>query len=76
MNTKTMIRQFGLIRKRQDISIEQFHYHWREIHGPLGLSALPTVRRYIQNHRFFTQQLPNFPDSPYDGASVCVSRAV
>lgn len=61
--------QFGLIKKRRDIPIEQFHYHWREIHGPLGLSALPTVRQYIQNHRFFDYPLPGFPSAPYDGAS-------
>lgn len=68
-DTNTMVQQFGLIKKRRDIPIEQFHFHWREIHGPLGLSALPTVRQYVQNHRFFAQQLPDFPSPPYDGVS-------
>lgn len=67
-NTNTPIQQFGLIKKRPDITAEQFHYHWREIHGPLGLAALD-FKQYVQNHSFFSRRLPGFAHASFDGAS-------
>lgn len=45
-----MIKVLYLIPKRPDISDEQFHRHWREVHAPLALS-LPGLHCYVQSHR-------------------------
>lgn len=41
-----------LLRRRADISSEEFHRYWREHHGPLVASHAHTlgVRRYSQLH--------------------------
>lgn len=44
-----MITRMGLLRKRDDMSVEAFRQHWRETHGPLA-AKLPGLRRYHQNH--------------------------
>ena len=44
-----MVKIFYLIPKRPDLSDEQFHRHWREVHAPLAL-RLPGLRRYVQCH--------------------------
>jgi hypothetical protein len=45
-----MIKNFGLLARRADVSVEYFHWHWREVHGPLAL-RITAVRRYVQSHR-------------------------
>ena len=44
-----MIVRMGLLRKRPDLSTDQFRRHWREVHGPLA-AKLPGLRAYHQNH--------------------------
>jgi len=44
-----MIIRTGLIKKRDDISEEDFEYHWLNIHGALAL-RVPGLRGYTQNH--------------------------
>lgn len=39
----------AFLRKRADLSPEQFQKHWRETHGPIA-SAVPGNRRYVQCH--------------------------
>src|SRR2546423_15026593 len=41
-----------LLRRRPDISSEEFHRYWREQHGPLVASHAHTlgIRRYSQLH--------------------------
>ncbi len=38
-----------LMHRRQDMPVEAYLAHWRDIHGPLG-AAIPNVSRYVQNH--------------------------
>jgi len=45
-----MIKIFYLIPKRPDISDEQFHRHWREVHAQFAL-RITGLRRYVQSHR-------------------------
>lgn len=45
-----MIKVFYLIPKRPDISDEQFHRYWREIHAPFAF-RISGLRRYVQSHR-------------------------
>lgn len=76
----TMIQMFGFAKKRSDISLEQFLHHWREVHGPLGLRTIPLWKKYVQNYRFFTQQIPDFLQTPYEGVAEmwfgCLEDAV
>lgn len=46
-----MIKFFALIPRREDISVEEFHDHYRHPHGTLG-AQLPNFRGYIQSHQF------------------------
>jgi uncharacterized protein (TIGR02118 family) len=41
-----------LLRRRPDLSAEEFHRHWREHHGPLAVSfaQVSGIRRYVQLH--------------------------
>src|ERR1700712_3084958 len=45
-----MIKNMGLLARREDVSVELFHWHWREVHGPLAL-RISAMRRYVQSHR-------------------------
>lgn len=61
-----MIKVLYLIPKRPDISDEQFHRHWREVHAPLAL-RISGLRRYVQSHRI---KHPGFGLScPYEGVA-------
>jgi len=60
-----MIKGYALIPKKLDISLEQFHRHWREVHAPLAL-RIKALKRYVQSHRI-PQGIPGFTTSPYEG---------
>ena len=60
-----MIKGFALIPKKPDISHEQFHRHWRDIHAPLAV-RIKALRRYVQSHRR-PDDIPGVPTSPYEG---------
>ena len=59
-----MIKGFALIPKKPDISFEQFHSHWKEVHAPLAVQ-IKALKRYVQSHR--TEDIPGVPTSPYEG---------
>ena len=42
-----MIKTVTLLTRRADLTSEDFHRHWKEVHAPLVL-AMPRVRRYVQ----------------------------
>jgi uncharacterized protein (TIGR02118 family) len=44
-----MIAAISLIRRRADISPEQFRAHWLHPHGTMT-AELPATRRYVQHH--------------------------
>jgi uncharacterized protein (TIGR02118 family) len=44
-----MIAAISLIRRRPDISLEQFREHWLHPHGTMT-AELPATRRYVQHH--------------------------
>jgi len=62
-----MVKCFALLTKRPDISDEQFHRHWREVHAPLAL-RISSLRRYVQSHRI-PHDLSGFSPPPYGGAA-------
>lgn len=42
-----MIKTVTLLARRPDLTREQFHDHWKNVHAPLVL-AMSRVRRYVQ----------------------------
>lgn len=44
-----MIVVFSLMRRREDVSREEFFRHWLDPHGPL-VCGFPRLRYYVQNH--------------------------
>lgn len=44
-----MIVVFSLMRRRDDVSVEEFRRHWLDPHGSL-VCKFPRLRRYSQNH--------------------------
>ena len=46
-----MIKSLALLKRKKDITREQFLHHWEKVHAPLVLSSsLPGVRKYVQHH--------------------------
>ncbi len=64
-----MLKLDILVRRRPDLSHEQFLAHWRDVHGPL-FSSQPEVkrriRRYLQS-RIVDDKPEGFPISDFDG---------
>ena len=63
-----MIKRMTLIVRRADMSKEDFHRHWREVHGPL-VARMPGVLKYVQHH--FDGEIPAYvkeaPELVVDG---------
>ena len=51
-----MIKLVFVIRRREDLSSEEFHRYWLEEHGPLARRLLESLgaRRYVQTHTLET----------------------
>ena len=51
-----MIKLVFVIRRREDLSSEEFHRYWLEEHGPLARRLLESLgaRRYVQTHTLGT----------------------
>ena len=46
-----MIKYFGVIKRKNGLTREEFLQHWKEIHGPLFVSKnVAGLRKYVQNH--------------------------
>jgi uncharacterized protein (TIGR02118 family) len=62
-----LIKLFGLIPRRVDISNEQFHAHWATTHRELAL-RIRALRRYVQSHRV-AGEIPGLPSAIYEGVA-------
>ena len=51
-----MIKLFGLITRRPDMTPEAFHDHYRHPHGTLALK-MTTLRGYVQSHQLHSDLL-------------------
>ncbi len=51
-----MIKLVFVIRRREELSHEEFHRYWLEEHGPLARKLLESLgaRRYVQTHTLGT----------------------
>lgn len=59
-----MIKRFVILRRKPEMSIEEFRNHWETIHGPL-IAKIPGLIKYLQYH-VRSEQLDN-TDAPIDG---------
>jgi uncharacterized protein (TIGR02118 family) len=71
-----MIKVIYCLRRRADLSPEEFQRYWREIHGPLVRrhQAVLRIKRYVQTHTdhgTLTERLGAFRGSgpPFDGVA-------
>lgn len=72
-----MIKLIFCLRRRADMSREQFQTYWREIHAPLvaEVSAALRIRKYVQSHSFDDPRIAGMGsvrgmiDEPYDGVA-------
>jgi uncharacterized protein (TIGR02118 family) len=71
-----MIKLVFALRRRADLSLDEFHRYWRETHGPLVQrhAAVLKIRRYVQMHRIDTPANDLLRASrdtlePFDGAA-------
>jgi len=60
-----MLKMIALLKRKDEITHEQFVQHWLEVHGPLA-HAVPQIRRYVQSHIVTTASRPDIPDIPVD----------
>jgi uncharacterized protein (TIGR02118 family) len=44
-----VIKVFFVLRRRPNVTLEQFHDYWRNTHGPL-VAKVPGLIRYVQHH--------------------------
>lgn len=45
-----MLKVITLLKKKDNMTQEEFSRYWEEQHGPLVARVSPDVRRYVQNH--------------------------
>ena len=45
-----MVKAIALIKRKSGLSREEFVEHYEEVHAPLILRLLTTVKRYARNH--------------------------
>ena len=69
-----MIKLVCFLRRKPGMSVEAFHEHWRERHGPL-IAGTPGLAKYLvryeQNHRLAADRARDDADAPgFDGATV------
>jgi uncharacterized protein (TIGR02118 family) len=61
----TPLRAVFLVKRREGMSAEAFHRHWREVHGPM-LVGQAGITRYAQLHRIAA----SYDDGPeFDGVA-------
>ena len=62
-----MVKIVYVIKRKEEISVEEFQTYWRETHAPIT-AAIPGVRRYVQCHTL--PELYGDSDDPaFDGAA-------
>ncbi|WP_287131188.1 EthD domain-containing protein [Candidatus Cyanaurora vandensis] len=72
-----MIKYVYCIRKRADLTDEEFHTYWREDHAMLirGLAQALRAKKYVQSHKLATPlneqfiKARGFDAPPYDGVT-------
>lgn len=53
-----MVKLFAVLRRRPDLSVEEFRAHWRERHGPL-IAGTPALARHIVRYEQHVRHRPD-----------------
>lgn len=53
-----MVRLFALLRRRPGTDVEEFHHHWRQVHGPL-IRDTPELARHILRYEQHVRHRPD-----------------
>ncbi|MGH1492535.1 MAG: EthD family reductase [Acidimicrobiales bacterium] len=62
------IKNIEFVKLSSDLSPQEAHRYWREVHGPIAAS-IPTMARYVQSHtRMGAYDRPEPP--PFDGVAL------
>ena len=59
-----MIKRFVILRKKSNMSTEEFWRYWENVHGPL-IAKIPGLVKYVQYH--VTSERLDTVDDPIDG---------
>lgn len=63
---RTPLRAVFLVKRRDDLTPQQFHRHWREVHGPM-LIGQDGITSYAQQHRLYDSYDEGGPN--FDGVA-------
>lgn len=61
-----MLKTFGLLVRRPDLTERRFHEHWAGPHRELAVK-ISNIRRYVQFHVDGNRSVPGFPATDIDG---------
>ena len=71
-----MVKLVFVLRRRSDLTLEEFQTYWRDTHAPLVASHAATlgIRRYVQTHTLDSPfntalQASRGGPAPYDGVA-------
>lgn len=59
-----MVKRFVVLRRRRDMTVEEFRAYWRDVHGPL-IGKIPGLRKYVQYH--VRSEAPDDTEAAIDG---------
>lgn len=45
-----MAKGIAIFERKPDMSREDFHKHYEEVHVPLVSKHIPTIKRYVRNY--------------------------
>lgn len=57
----------AVVRKRKDVSTEEFRRIWKEVYGPM-YKSLPQVKSYVQYH--LNDRRKDESEDPIDGITI------
>jgi len=66
------IKFYGLLKKREDLSLEQFSKYWREVHAEIAKKTM-RLTHYVQNHRL-EKQVPGLSLPDFHGVAESIAR--
>jgi uncharacterized protein (TIGR02118 family) len=72
-----MLKLIYCLRRKSDMSLEEFQRYWREVHAPLVADRAEVlgIKRYIQAHTTMPEVIPALQErnggspEPYDGVA-------
>ncbi|MFC2000099.1 EthD domain-containing protein [Chloroflexota bacterium] len=59
-----MIKGITLLKRKTGLTPEEFREQFEEVHVPLALKLLPTVRKLVRNYVITTNAIPTSTEEP------------